>query len=275
MGKGKPDRAKGSFFANPFHDDPTGGDKDVIDKCNQALPNVWPEELPELEAAFKNLSKLVFEVAKPIVRQVDRLVTNGQNASDSSCLFDRTFLESKLHVARLLHYYGTSEDDDLGEWCGWHNDNSTITGLVPGLWLDEETGCSVPAPEGAGLFVEGRNGEQVEVKTAKGCLAFQVGEAAQILSGGIVHATPHMVKCHKAVAGGPKLCRESFALFIQPNWDCLLRPPTGVPHSSIFEGRDESKLIPPLRERLQDKPTAFGELLQRSFQEYYKMNNPE
>lgn len=64
-------------------------------------------------------------------------------------------------------------------WCGWHNDNSTITGLVPALWLNEETGVPVAAPEGAGLYVEGRDGVQVRVAAPPDALGFQIGEAAQ------------------------------------------------------------------------------------------------
>merc|ERR1712046_4501 len=116
-------------------------------------------------------------------------------------------------------------------------------------------------PKGsAGLFVEGRNGEQVEVRAPRDCLGFQIGEASQILSGGVVHATPHMVKGYISKGGEPKLSRETFAVFIQPNWDGLLEPPMAgsLGYEMIFQGRTESKLIPALRERLKNVPTTFG-----------------
>jgi len=175
-------------------------------------------------------------------------------------------------VARLLHYYAVSEAEAVEEWCGWHNDNSTITGLVPAMWLDEETGSPVSAPSGAGLYVEGRDGDQVQVKAPKDCLGFQIGEAAQILSGGAVHATPHMVRGHATPVGAPKVCRETFACFIEPHWDGVLEPPTGSEFEAIFKGREESKLIPPMRSRLQ-KGDTFGKFLNRSFEHYYRHNN--
>jgi hypothetical protein len=325
--------------------------------CDQVQANIWPtEDLPELEDAFKTMGKLVYEAAKPVVRQVDELcrqdrmtrlpsiehsesrgsdgdrscILNTDNVTPSNShdgiLYRRTFPESKLVVARLLHYYAISEDQAVEEWCGWHNDNSTITGLVPAMWLDEESGEEVgngafKAPTDAGLFVEGRNGEQVKVKIPTDCLGFQIGEASQILSGGVVHATPHMVKGHVRKEGEPKISRETFAVFIEPSWDGLLEPPTisaekmksnnfnnssstTSPASSdsekslsskesentsgdeavasisqasfdaIFKGREESKLIPPLRTRLEKVPVKFGDFLQNSFKLYYEMNNP-
>jgi isopenicillin N synthase-like dioxygenase len=274
--KGKPDRAKGSFYANPLFDDAAEGDEEALKRCKQTLPNVWPTEVPELEEAFKTMGKLVYEVAKPIVKQVDKLVSDNTAGNPPANLFQRTFPESKMIVARLLHYYAISENDGVDEWCGWHNDNSTITGLVPALWLEEETGSPIStAPTGAGLFVEGRNGEQIEVRPPKDCLGFQIGEASQILSGGVVHATPHMVKGYTSPVGAPKLSRETFAIFIQPNWDGLLAPPPKVEYSAIFEGREESKLIPALRARLPNVPATFGDFLQGSFKHYYEMNNPD
>lgn len=128
-------------------------------------------------------------------------------------MYDRTFPESRFVAGRLLHYYGIGEDDGVEDWCGWHNDNATITGLVPAMWFEEESGRLVEPQPGAGLFVEGRNGEQVPVPAARDCLGFQIGEAAQILSGGVVHATPHMVRGHVTKRGEPKICRAAFACF--------------------------------------------------------------
>jgi len=267
--RGKPDFAKGSFYANPIYDDSAEGE-DV--GCVQVQPNVWPKEIPELRQAFKKMGELVYEVAKPIVKQVDKLVADSTPGKPPSNLFQRTFPESKLVVARLLHYYAVSEAEAVEEWCGWHNDNSTITGLVPAMWLDEETGSPVSAPSGAGLYVEGRDGDQVQVKAPKDCLGFQIGEAAQILSGGAVHATPHMVRGHATPVGAPKVCRETFACFIEPHWDGVLEPPTGSEFEAIFKGREESKLIPPMRSRLQ-KGDTFGKFLNRSFEHYYRHNN--
>jgi len=272
--KGKPDIAKGSFYANPLTDDPSGGDEEIKRKFPiTSVGNVWPAELPNLESAFKEVSRLVYEVAKPIVQQVDMLVEEAW-PGHGTALYDRTFLESQNVVSRLLHYYSVKEGEmDDGDWCGWHNDNSTITGLVPAMWLNEETGASEKPQPGAGLVVEGRNGEQVALKVPQDCLAFQIGESAQILSGGVVHATPHMVKGHLCVAGSAPVCRETLACFIQPHWEGMLSPPPGACHDDIFSGREESKVIPPLSERLSATPLTFGDFLHQSVKVYYSRNN--
>mmetsp|Transcript_22852 Transcript_22852/g.65966 ORF Transcript_22852/g.65966 Transcript_22852/m.65966 type:complete len:375 (+) Transcript_22852:45-1169(+) len=272
--KGKPDIAKGSFYGNPIFDDPSGGDESVRAAFPFVAPNVWPSEVPELEGAFKSLGRIVYEAAKPIVQQIDKLVARV-HPGHTTALFDRTFTESRLVVSRLLHYYGVGDSDGVDDWCGWHNDNSTISGLVPAMWLDEATGLPVAAPSGAGLLVEGRNGDMVHiVAPGEDCLGFQIGESAQILSGGVVHATPHAVKAFAARRGEPKVSRETFACFIEPQWDGMLAPPAGVPFQAIFKGREESTRIPPLRMRLKEVPMSFGDFLGQSSAIYYEHNNP-
>merc|ERR1712136_668749 len=144
----------------------------------------------------------------------DRLVAK-ERPGYGTRLTDFTFRDSRNVLGRLLHYYAVSEP--VGNWCGWHNDNSTITGLVPALWFDEDSGLPAQAPEGA------------------------------------------------------RLCRDTFAMFIQPMWDAAISPPDAVDYEAIFVGREESHLIPPLRRRLPKVPVEFGQLLGDSFAEYYAM----
>lgn len=295
--RGKPDLAKGSFYANPLHDDPLDGAEST---CAQTQKNVWPdEEVPALRTAFKEMGKLIYEVAEPIVKHVDKLV-ESERPGVKSLLWQKTFPESRMAVGRLLHYYAHENVTDSeptesssealngtqSPWCAWHNDCSTITGLVPALWMDERSGDPAKPSSTGGLLVEARNGEQVRVcfpneESETGlCLGFQIGEAAQILSGGVVHATPHMVKTGKNDV--INVSRETFACFIQPNWDGVLEPAKFTreeaslvsPYERIFEGRAESKVIPPLRKRLDKVPVTFGDFLQGSIKEYYKKDNP-
>jgi isopenicillin N synthase-like dioxygenase len=51
-------------------------------------------------------------------------------------------------------------------------------------------------------------------------LAFQIGEAAQIASRGLLVATPHLVRG----AAYPNMARNTFAVFMHPNADDLLKP---------------------------------------------------
>eukprot|EP00405_Crypthecodinium_cohnii_P014303 CAMPEP_0206451496 /NCGR_PEP_ID=MMETSP0324_2-20121206/19375_1 /ASSEMBLY_ACC=CAM_ASM_000836 /TAXON_ID=2866 /ORGANISM="Crypthecodinium cohnii, Strain Seligo" /LENGTH=363 /DNA_ID=CAMNT_0053921387 /DNA_START=96 /DNA_END=1187 /DNA_ORIENTATION=+ len=270
--KGKPDIAKGSFYANPLVEDPSGGDEEIQKMWPVARPNIWPTEVPELKPALTKMGRLVHETAKPIIQQVDKLVSEVY-PEHGTTLYDRTFNESNFTVTRLLHYFGVTESDALGDWCGWHNDNSTITGLVPAMWLEEDSGRQVDPIPGAGLFVEGRKGETIPVASPKDCLGFQIGEASQILTGGVVQATPHMVKGHITPDGQPKISRETYAVFIQPKWDCVMQEPKGAGFEDIFRGSESDK-IPPLSSRLKATPVGFGELLNQSHLIYYGYNNP-
>ncbi|KAH8077177.1 hypothetical protein JL720_10140 [Aureococcus anophagefferens] len=114
---------------------------------------------------------------------------------------------------------------------------SVITALAPAIYFDDATGERVGAPAGAGLLAFSRSGAKVRVGAPpEGSILFQIGEAAQILSGGTLVATPH------AVAAGDmaRVSRESFALFVEPDWDEAMQPPHGgarrlreVPHGPI------------------------------------------
>ncbi len=117
---------------------------------------------------------------------------------------------------RLLHYFpmnaqggggteqqdkqGKKEEDDVSTWCGWHNDHGSLTGLTPAMYLDEaghevDPGQLQQAAVGSGLFVLSRSGELVQVVGVPADdLIFQIGETAEIHSGGVLQATPHAVK---------------------------------------------------------------------------------
>ena len=67
-----------------------------------------------------------------------------------------------------------------------------------------------------GLYAKGRNTLPTRIKIPADCLAFQIGESMQILSGGHLQATPHAVT--KSIElSGKRISRNTFALFMQPN----------------------------------------------------------
>ena len=93
-----------------------------------------------------------------------------------------------------------------------------MTGLTCGQYCDA-SGREVPCPDDtAGLYIRARDGEVVRAAFKPTQLAFQMGQATQIHSGGLLRATPHCVRA----AGGPAaagVARNAFAVFMQPNWD--------------------------------------------------------
>jgi isopenicillin N synthase-like dioxygenase len=65
--------------------------------------------------------------------------------------------------------------------------------------------------ENAGLYIKYKNGDFLKINIPRDCLAFQIGEAAQVSSMGRLVATPHLVRgmCSESIA------RNTFAVFMQ------------------------------------------------------------
>jgi isopenicillin N synthase-like dioxygenase len=106
---------------------------------------------------------------------------------------------------------------------------------------------AVPAPTAsAGLFIRTRAGRTIQAKIPTDCMAFQTGEALQLLTRNQLQATPHYVA---AGSEGPILptvlqkinekkkqssewnevtegtiSRETMAVFLQPDVDAVIGP---------------------------------------------------
>jgi isopenicillin N synthase-like dioxygenase len=143
-----------------------------------------------------------------------------------------------------LHYF--PQTSSSSNWCGWHNDHGAITGLTSSLYIDENTGKLFSASElpssTAGLFIRSRKGEPLKVCAAADALCFQIGETAQILSGGTLQATPHAVL---SKSGVETLSRNTFAVFMEPRGYFPLR--SHDPESVFVEHEG----VPSLRARWQ------------------------
>jgi isopenicillin N synthase-like dioxygenase len=72
-----------------------------------------------------------------------------------------------------------------------------------------------------GLYIKSRGETLTKVDIPLDCLAFQIGEASQVASRGLLVATPHLVR---SIKGAPHLSRNTFAVFLQPNVDHKLTP---------------------------------------------------
>ena len=278
--KGKVDTAKGSWYANGLWEDAANGDEALKARYPESTTEPeWPNEEvgDDLRDAFRALSRSFYEMSRHVLRHCDAAVSKSLEAkgyaatSSSGTLTAVTHERSRLHVGRLLHYYpkddGPKASDDDAAWCGWHNDNSVITALAPAIYFDDATGARVPAPAGAGLLAFSRHGDKVRVGSPPAnSVLFQIGEAAQILSGGTLIATPH------AVAAGEMqgISRESFALFIEPDWEEAMQVPGGCSLDAVLAPDDaRADIIPPLRSRLTEVPVSFIKFLMDSVAEYY------
>ena len=119
----------------------------------------------------------------------------------------------------------------------------------------------------AGLYIRGRRGELVKAAFPADQIAFQIGETAQIHSGGLLQATPHAVKG----TSDPSICRDTFAVFMEPNWDEPMNVPAGV-DVSVAQNQEAAKSlpkgVPPLASRW-NEAQDFGAFSDATIASYY------
>ena len=171
---GRLDTFKGSYYA-------------TIPEGTDERENIWPEN-SSFKEAYLAMAELVFETGKKIMPKVN------------------LNFDSLTGMSRMLYYAPVNSETNDGNpnWCAEHRDHSMFTGLCPAVFI--QNGEIVSKPADCGLFVRG-----IPVSFPKDVLIFQVGEAGQLLTNGIITATDHHVK--KAMGDYE---RYTFALFFSP-----------------------------------------------------------
>eukprot|EP00744_Colponema_vietnamica_P007069 GILI01010209.1.p2 GENE.GILI01010209.1~~GILI01010209.1.p2 ORF type:complete len:402 (-),score=108.60 GILI01010209.1:234-1439(-) len=271
---GRLDLAKGSYYGNPQFDNPTKDQKLIQQFPEYCHPNIWPtEDLPQLESAFKNLGQLIVRVGSMVASQCDRLVASAVPSWPTGKL-QRTIDTSRTCKARLLHYFATDKpgfnnSEDMSSWCGWHNDHGSLTGLTPAMYYNDRTQSEVACPDPrAGLYIRSRSGEVVRISVSSDLLAFQIGESAQIHSGGILRATPHCVRA----AEGPAavgISRNTYAVFMQPTWNESMNVPAGVNPSKAHTGANDLPAGVPSIQCRWDPTMDFSAFTKATLDKYY------
>ena len=274
----EPDYAKASYYFNPLTDVP--GTKEDRETYPASYPcNKWPNEdfLPQLKHFKQNaqkLGKIMHQTVAHVAKHIDAMAAKKVVGYRKDLLFD-AMQNTEKAKGRLLYYYPI-EEDQLKEdnWIGWHNDSGFLTSLAGDLFLDDETGQPLSPdqvdPE-AGLYVTNRSGESIHVKIPDDCMAVQIGECVQILTGGVVVATPHCVRGPRAGFGtsNVKVARISCPCFIDSKPSFPLTLPDGCTSDNACQagvGRDK---VPLLEERWVENGMTFGSFLQKSFEKYY------
>lgn len=188
--EGKVDVSKGSFYANPQYDKPID-DQELIEKYVEFIhPNIWPtNDLPELEHAFKELGQLIVQVGVLVAKQCDIYIKTMCPTYETSKL-ENAIKSSVCTKGRLLHYFPAQMNDansqDFSSWCGWHNDHGSLTGLTSAMYMSPSGEVVVNADPSSGLYICNRMGDICKVSIPVGSIAFQIGETAQVHSGGIL-----------------------------------------------------------------------------------------
>lgn len=269
LGDGEPDFAKGSFYYNPCSDVP-GSDKDRT-KYPLSYPcNVWPsEKLPHFEPAAKELGMLLKEVTMHLARHLD-VYLQAKVKSYQPETISRAMRETEKVKCRLLYYYPYDNEDKRksSSWIGWHNDSGFLTALPGDFYLDHSTGQLLDScpDDQAGLYIADRQDNLQRVVIPPDCMAIQLGECSQIVSGGVACATPHWVRA----ASTSNVARISLAAFVDTPPDFELRPPVGFSREQVCHSENSSKRVPPLDKRWTENGLTFGKFLEQTFQMYYK-----
>lgn len=273
----KPDLNKGSFYFNPLTDTP--GTPQEREAYPVSYPcNVWPTaKIPDFEDKAKHIGKIMFDVVVHLSKHIDAFVSQKVPNYTEQSLYDAMRSTEKAK-GRLLYYFPLPppNDNDASaaspaedSWIGWHNDSGFLTALAGDMYVNhDDSGQVVDCPDPkAGLYVVDRNDEVVHVDMPRDCMAVQMGECVQILSGGAVVATPHCVRGAKP--GAAPIARISLPCFIDTPPDFALSMPQGCNRDQVLSAGVGSCRVPPLGTRWTQDGMAFGDFLQETFSHYY------
>jgi hypothetical protein len=114
-----------------------------------------------------------------------------------------------------------------------------------------------------------RDGEERKVSIPSDCLGIQVGECLQIISGGLLVATPHCVRGCKQSSG---VARISLPCFIDTPPNFPLSIPSGCVRDDVFRNT-VAKRVPPLAERWSRDGESFADFLGNTFRVYYEWSS--
>jgi isopenicillin N synthase-like dioxygenase len=284
-----PDLAKGSFYFNPLVDVPGTAQDRKTYPCSYPC-NKWPSttastgSLSQLEPAAKRMGTMMKNVAVDLSKHIDAYAHSKLKEQYAPDTLYSALVDTQKAKGRLLYYFplseqvntattngststdalatATSTSSNEDSWIGWHNDSGFLTALAGDLYFDPATGQILPVPPpGAGLYVVDRTNEVRQVLLPPDCMAIQMGECTQILTGGLVVATPHCVR------GASGVARASLACFIDTPPTFQLALPVGCTREAVLQFSQTR--VPPLNDRWTETNMAFGDFLQQTFEKYY------
>ena len=240
------DTQKGSFYVNCAFYQATDFSKIphplATSFPEQTTPNLWPDEsvLPGYRETFEAICTLIIDTAVLVAKACDRYAEARINGYQRGYL-ERVVRDSVITKARLLHYFartsiGQQADGKDDDWCATHVDHGCLTGLTSAMYIDEgavppvrhASGANesslpplpaLPGPSDSttGLYIHARDSSIVKVLIPADQLAFQTGEALQLITNGKFRAVPHFVKGDRGCGSDTKVTRNTLAVFTQPN----------------------------------------------------------
>jgi len=270
---GQVDTLKGSYYANcAFYVDPSLSCAVPTSEFSPAnfpeylSPNLWPTEtvLPGFRSTFESLCRIIIDTGVLVARACDRY-GEKEIPDYKPGYLEHVVKTSTTTKARLLHYFPAEAKDSSenldDDWCATHLDHGCLTGLTSAMFINETRNPPVipvsysyrpptlsplaelpasPDPT-AGLYIQSRSGETVQVKIPRDCIAFQTGEALERITKGRFKAVPHYVKGVRpgvadGVDEGGRIARNTIAVFTQPNLDEIVDSDMGITFGEFARG---------------------------------------
>jgi isopenicillin N synthase-like dioxygenase len=141
---------------------------------------------------------------------------------------------------------------------------------------DKSSPPSTSRRQQGGLHIKSRTGQVHRVSIPEAhlhtSLAFQVGETTQIMTGGILQATPHAVQRgtsnHDQDDAADPMTREAMAVFMQPEYPFPLLMPRGIEYEAIQSLEAQQQLphtIRTLQSRFTHDGMTFGQFSKTTF----------
>ncbi|CAM0958422.1 unnamed protein product [Alopecurus aequalis] len=235
----------------------------------------------------RNLVNKAGAAVTPVSDNIDALSYRRPGSEDGSCI-------RSGDGANDVAVQGQGSAISLVNlWQEWHYDYGVLTVLTAPLFLRSALGqecqdikeCSLPDGH---THLQLFNKRRIfSVRCSQESFIVQVGEAADILSGGKLRSTLHAVS---KPLGMPNISRETFVVFLQPSWDKTL-PCSGNSSADEDDSSDHMELafrsdrsagscseqmlmqeilkkIPPLSSRLKEGMT-FAEFSRQTTKRYY------
>jgi isopenicillin N synthase-like dioxygenase len=252
----KPDFYKASYYANLRN----------LSTKSEHKENIWPsQDIPTFKPNFYELGDLIRNMGLTVLTLIDSYIKAQYPLYKLS--YPTIISESDNNVGRFLYYYPRNKFNvsDNNVWCEWHNDHSSLTGLVSASYIKEDgqkaDGLSLTK---TGLYIQARSGKEEKVTFGPDDLAFQLGETLQIHSGGLLHATPHAVRVDDDIPGDVARC--TFALFMAPDRHNMLDIPEGSRVEDIVTS--EIYKVPKIQNRFK-VGMNYGEFNDETYRQFY------
>ena len=225
------------------------------------------ESLPKFQETFEELCTLIIDTAALVAQACDRYATAHIDNYTPGYLEQmvRSSLITKARLLHYfppdpatlappeLGKPASTEppaekDEDHDSWCATHIDHGCLTGLTSAMYIDEAAipphqlsradrssmgpppplpSLSSPPSSSAGLYIHARDSSVVKVSIPYDCLAFQTGEALQVITRGKFRAVPHFVRAGGTSESGMRVARNTLAVFTQPGLEEVVDRQTG------------------------------------------------